>query len=101
MSYRVGDYVRIRAPHELRGHRIQGGSAIEKWQNRTCMIEEVRPSISGKKYKLSLLEILSPDDISCNGIRFSEYRWEEFELDLIEMNDIQESTYEELIGGVC
>ena len=104
MSYAVGDHARIRAANELKGVKVQSGSAIDKWQNKICEITEVRKNIVGRRYKISFL--VKPErrqDEFAAGVHISRYRWEEYELELLDtfivVASIEEKAYEALIGG--
>ncbi len=105
MSYAIGDHVRIKAANELKGVKVQGGSAIDKWQNKICEITEVRKNIVGRRYKISFLaKPESRQDEFAAGVHISQYMWEEYELELLDMSvataSIEEKAYEALLGGI-
>lgn len=102
----VGDHVRIKSANELKikGIKVQGDSAIDKWQNKICEITEVRKTIVGRRYKIYFLE--KPErrqDEFAAGVHISQYMWEEYELELLDMPvaavSIEEKAYEALLGG--
>ena len=101
MKYNQGDYVRIKTPRELTGLKIQNGSAIDKWKNKICTVEDVCYTPLGQRYKLALVEPAMPESENvCCGYRFGEYMWEEFELALAKPMTVREDAYEQLLGGV-
>ena len=107
MSYAVGDLVRIKAANELKlkGIKVQGGSAIDKWQNKICEITEIRKNILGRRYIISFLEKpVNKQDEFAAGVHISKYMWEEYELELLDTYvgaaSIEEKAYEALLGGV-
>jgi len=100
MTFAVGDLVRIKAPHEL-NVKAQSGSAIDKWQNKICVIQAVKPSIYGGRYELSFCD--PPKDMYDEyavGTHISKYFWEEFELEYVKTPDIEEQAYEELLESM-
>ena len=104
MSYNVGDQVRIKSPEELKGIKVQGGSAIDKWQNEICKIIEIRQKINGRRYKISFLEKHKDRGYEfAAGVPINQYMWEEYELELIDTfattANIEEKAYEALLGG--
>ena len=106
MSYAVGDLVRIKTANELKvkGIKVQGGSAIDKWQNKICEITEVRKNIVGRRYKIIFSEKpVNRQDEFAARVHISQYMWEEYELELLDTSvaaaSIEEKAYEALLGG--
>ena len=99
-KFKIGDCVRIKTPKELKGRKVQYGSAIDKWQNEICIVRDVRPSIVGVKY---MIDFCAPrkceeDRFACR-VRIDEFWWEEYELALVEEKTVDADAFSQLIGG--